>query len=126
MADETRVNPPVLEAGARASRALRAEIGEPTPNGPPRGGVMRDVVPASESAANGLRGPGGQFDSASNRVGWQTQQALRDLVQKLGEDLSKLANRYNAIAEALEATATAYRRNENANVALFRRAEEPW
>jgi len=87
---------------------------------------MRDVIPATESAANGLRSPGGQQSSASNWVGWQTQRALRELVQKQGEDLSKLASRYTAIAEALEATAIAYRRNENANVALFRRAEGPW
>jgi hypothetical protein len=87
---------------------------------------MRDVVPATESAANGLRSPGGQSSSASNRVGWQTEKSLTELLQKQGDDLSKLANRYNAIAEALEATATAYRRNENANVALFRRAEGQW
>lgn len=87
---------------------------------------MRDVVPATESAANGLRGPGGQSSSAGNRVGWQTEKSLTELLQKQGDDLSKLANRYNAIAEALEATATAYRRNENANLALFRRAEGQW
>jgi hypothetical protein len=45
-------------------------------------------------------------------------------VQKQGEDLSKLSKRMVAIAEALDASAAAYRRGENANVALFRRAEE--
>lgn len=128
VSEETRVSPPVLEAAARTARALRAEIGEPmnNPLGPPRGGVMRDVIPASESASNGLRSPAGQTDSASRRPGWQTARALRDLVQKQGEDLTKLGNRYTAIAEALDATATAYRRNENANLALFRRAEGQW
>jgi hypothetical protein len=126
VAQETRINPPILEAGARASRALRSEIGEPVRNGPPRGAVMRDVIPATERAADGLRGPSGQPDSPSNRVGWQTRGALTDLLQKQGEDLSRLASRFTAIAEALEATAAAYRRNENANTGLFRRAEEPW
>jgi post-segregation antitoxin (ccd killing protein) len=49
-----------------------------------------------------------------------------ELLQKLGVDMSRLAKRMEAIAAALEASAVAYRRNENANVALFRRAEGPW
>ncbi len=126
MARETRISPPILDAGARAGRALRGEIGEPVTNGPPRGGVMREVIPATERAADGLRGPGGQRSSASNPVGWVTRRALTELLQKQGEDLSRLANRFTAIAEALESTAAAYVRNENANAALFRRAEGPW
>jgi hypothetical protein len=87
---------------------------------------MRDVIPATERAADGLRGPGGQMDSASNRVGWSTRRALIASIQAHGDDLSRLANRFTAIAEALESTAAAYRRNENANLALFQRAEGPW
>jgi hypothetical protein len=128
LAQETRVSLPVLQAAAMTARELRAAIGEPVNNplGPPRGGVMRDVIPASESAVSGLRSPSGQVDSPSRRPGWLTARALRELVQKQGEDLSRLGNRYNAIAEALDATVVAYRRNEDANVALFRRAEGPW
>lgn len=113
MAQETRIDPRILDSAARDSRDLRKEIGEPVSGGPPTGGIMRDVVPATEAAARGLKS-------------WLTERALMDLLQKQGDDLSRLAKRMEAVAAALEASAAAYRRNENANVALFRRAEGPW
>jgi hypothetical protein len=113
VAQETRVAPAILATGAGESRKLREELGTPATNGPPTGGVMRDVVPATEQAAAGLQN-------------WLTQRALRQLLQKQGDDLSRLARRMEAIAAALEASAAAYRRNEDANVDLFRKAEGPW
>ncbi|HEX6685315.1 MAG TPA: hypothetical protein VF062_21165 [Candidatus Limnocylindrales bacterium] len=113
MAQETRVNPPILDAGARVCEDLRGEIGQAVANAPPTGALMRDVVPATEHAAGGL-------------PGWLTQRALQVLLQKQGDDMSRLSRRFTAIAEALQATADAYRRNENANAALFRRADGPW
>ena len=113
MAQETRIDPRLLDTGARASRDLRSEIGEAVANGPPTGGLMRDVVPATEQAAGGL-------------PGWLTRKALQELLQKQGDDMSRLSRRMAAIAQALEASAAAYRRNEDANVDLFRRAEGPW
>jgi hypothetical protein len=113
MAQETRIDPPILVAGARVSRRLRDELGEAVTNGPPTGALMRDVVPATEHAAGGLQG-------------WMTRRALQELLQKQGDDMSRLSRRLAAIAEALEASAASYRRNENANTALFRRAEGPW
>ena len=110
MARDTRVAPQVLEAGARESRKLRDEIGQPQTNGPPTGGVMRDVVPTTQQAADGLRK-------------WLTERALRDLLQAQGDDLSRLSRRMEAIAAALEASAAAYRRNEESNTTLFRQAE---
>ena len=113
MAEETRVDPAILDGGARVSRDLRGELGEAVANGPPTGGLMRDVVPATEHAAGGLQG-------------WLTRRALQELLQKQGDDMSRLSRRLAAIAEALEASAAAYRRNEKANTVLFRRAEGPW
>lgn len=111
MARDTRVAPPVLEAGVRESRRIRDEIGRPaSPSGPPTGGVMRDVVPTTQHAADGLRK-------------WLTERALRDLLQSQGDDLSRLSRRMEAIARALESSAAAYQRNEDANSALFREAE---
>jgi hypothetical protein len=112
VAQETRIDPPILDTGARVCRDLRSEIGEAA-NGPPTGGLMRDVVPATEHAAGGL-------------PGYLTRRALQQLLQKQGDDMSRLSRRLTAIAEALESSAAAYSRNENANTALFRRAEGPW
>jgi hypothetical protein len=113
VAQETRIDPMILDAATRVSRDLRSQIGEAVANGPPTGGIMRDVVPATEHAAGGLQG-------------WLTRRALLELLQKQGDDMSRLSRRLGAMAEALEASAAAYRRNENANAALFRRAEGRW
>jgi hypothetical protein len=113
VAQETRIDPPILDAAARASRDLRSELGEAVTNRPPTGPLMRDVVPATEHAAGGL-------------AGWMTHRALQELLQKQGDDMSRLSRRLAGIAEALDASAASYRRNENANTALLRRAEGPW
>jgi hypothetical protein len=107
------VDPRILETGARVCHGLRGELGEPVTGGPPTGGMMRDVVPATEHAAAGL-------------AGWLTRRAMQELLRKQGDDMSRLSRRMQAIAEALESSAAAYRRNEASNSALFRRAQEPW
>jgi len=107
------VAPSILATGASDARRLRDEIGEAVANGPPRGALMRDVVQATGVAADHLRE-------------WLTERALRDLLQKQGDDLSRLSRRMTAIAEALDASAQAFSRNERTNAALFRRAEGPW
>ncbi|HZM80062.1 MAG TPA: hypothetical protein VFC19_30375 [Candidatus Limnocylindrales bacterium] len=113
VADEVRVAPSILSTAAGDCGRLRDEIGEAVTNGPPRGPLMRDVVQATQQAADRLDG-------------WLTQRALRDLLQKQGDDLSRLSRRLTAIAAALEASALAYSRNESANAALFKPAEGPW
>lgn len=106
--------PHILVNGANESRKLRDAIGQPPQGaGQPTGGVMRDVVPSTQQAAGGL-------------VNWLTERALKSLLDKFGDDLSRLSKRMDAVASALDTSAEAYRRNENANAALFRRVEGPW
>jgi hypothetical protein len=114
VAQETRVAPHILVNGAGESRKLREAIGRPQQTaGPPTGGVMRDVVPATQQAAGALGN-------------WLTEKALKSLLETFGDDLSRLGRRMEAVGSALDASAEAYRRNENANAALFRRADARW
>jgi hypothetical protein len=103
VAQETRVHPHHLQAAAGVCRDLRSGMGR----------MVSDVEPETEAAIAGL-------------PGWQFRRALQELLETRRDDLRRLGQRLDSTAEALDSSAAAYTRNESANAALFRRAEQPW
>jgi len=103
VAQETRVDPQHLQAGAGVCRDLRQGMGR----------MVSEAEPETETAIAGL-------------PGWQFRRALQHLLETRRDDLRRLGQRLDSTAQALEGSAAAYARNEGANAALFRRAEQPW
>jgi hypothetical protein len=103
MGQEMRVDPRHLLTGAGVCRDLRGGMGR----------MVSDVEPETDAAVAGL-------------PGWQMRRALQQLLETRRDDLRRLGQRLDSMAEALDRSAAAYTRDESANAALFRRAEQPW
>jgi hypothetical protein len=96
VADEIRVDPPVLEAGARACGDLHAEL-------------VRDEA-GIESAT---------IDAARALTGWYTRRALEDLLWWWRDDLTKLGGYLDKFGGALQACANDYQHADRASAWNF-------
>ena len=103
MADEVRVDPAVLRSAASRCRDLHGGLNA----------SLSDVEPETVAADSGL-------------PGWQTRQALRDLLWWWRDDLKKLGARLESVAGALDRSALDYEHTDHTNAAYFREAVLPW
>jgi uncharacterized protein YukE len=94
--DEVRVDPPILETAARVSGEIRDRLQQ-------AGG---DAAPATEAAIAGLSG-------------WQTRQALEDLLWAWNDDTAALGKYLGTLGDALTGCARDYQHTDRANAGLF-------
>jgi hypothetical protein len=97
MPDEVRVDPALLDAGARVSADLRGALSKD----------VIDVEPETVGAAQQL-------------AGWSTGRAAEDLIWFWRDDLTKLGARLDALASGLAACARDYRHSDRASADHFR------
>jgi uncharacterized protein YukE len=96
LADEVRVDPSVLRAGARACSDLRNELSRDE----------ADVEDSTESAASALSG-------------WYTGDAVEQLLWWYRENLSGTAKYLGKFGDALESSARDYEHTDRANAWNF-------
>lgn len=97
MATEVRVDPALLEAKASVAAELRVRLDR----------ELTDVEPETSQVARELRG-------------WQTGTALENLLHWWEDDLGKLRQRLDALAEGLRLCARDYRHSDRASADNFR------
>lgn len=90
------MDPPVLEAAARACAGLGERVREGN----------RDVGPETEAAMPGLGG-------------WQTRRGLETLLTAWADDTAALTRYLGSLEDALQGCARDYRYTDHANAALF-------
>lgn len=93
---DVRVDPEVLEAGARVCGELRSRLTV----------SAADVEPETGAAASGL-------------PGWRTREALEQLIWTWRDDLTKLARYLDTFGDALAGCAVDYRHTDRASADRF-------
>jgi hypothetical protein len=96
MAAEVRVDPALLDKAQAVCSELRAETARDE----------HDIEGATADAGRGV-------------TGWGTQRALEDLLWFWRDDLDRLGSYLTTFGDALQHTAAAYRRSDQASVDLF-------
>jgi hypothetical protein len=97
MPGEVRVDPALLDSGARVSADLRGALSKD----------VTDVEPETVRAAQQL-------------AGWSTGRATEDLIWFWRDDLTELSARLHALAGGLAACARDYRHSDRASADNFR------